>query len=561
MTFSMSLAARPHGARVSTRPRAGLGASIAAFLLAALLPLPAAADHDRDRHRDRDKRGDAYNDRDWPMFGQNIQNTANVSKGIKDVAKLKVKWTFTTGGDVSARAAVVDGVAYFPDWGGNLWAVKTRNGSMAWGRKFSDYGLPATTQSRTTPAVVDDVLYVGTQEGAWLLAIDARNGNLLWKTQLESPANDPFAIVTTSPVVSGGVLYTGVASLEEGVAANPAHPCCTSRGSVVAVDVKGRHRGEILWRVYTVPAGYSGAGVWGGNFVVDKDRGLLYVSTGNNYAHPTDPAYLACIAAGGAAAACNSPANHADAILALSLRSGAIRWSKKLMNWGQPFIVDGTDDWNVACLVGFQPGQGNCPTGAGPDYDFASAPNLITYEGRHGRKKSILGAGQKSGIYYALDPDTGAELWRTQVGPGSALGGMQWGSASDGKRIYVSIANLYGIPTPAGGAGSWAALDPETGAILWQVADPNGAIAIGPLTVADGVVFVSSMAGSATAPTMLALSASTGQTLWSFAAGSSVNAGASIADGEVYWGSGYTHLGFPGFTGNDKFFAFSRNGK
>jgi polyvinyl alcohol dehydrogenase (cytochrome) len=138
---------------------------------------------------------------------------------------------------------------------------------------------------------------------------------------------------------------------------------------------------------------------------------------------------------------------------------------------------------------------------------------------------------------------------------------MEWGSASDGKRIYVSIANLYGIPSAAGGAGSWAALDPETGAILWQKADPNGAITVGAVTVADDLVFVSSMAGAATAPTMLALSAATGQTLWSFAAGSSVNAGASVADGTVFWGSGYTHLGIPGFTGNNQFYAFSKNGK
>ena len=499
---------------------------------------------------------------DWPMFGQNLENTASVDDGsIKDVSRLAVKWVFTTGGDVSARASVVDGVAYFPDWGGNLWAVKTKNGAKLWGHQLSDYGLPANTHSRTTPAVEDGVLYVGTQEGAWLLAIDASTGKLLWKSQLESPANDPFAILTTSPVVSGGVVYAGVASLEEGAAANPAFPCCKARGSVVAVEVKGKNRGKILWRTYTVPVGYNGGGVWGSNFVVDKERGSLYVSTGNNYSHPTAPAYVACVAGGGTAAACASPDNHIDSILALKLNSGAIKWAKKFVNWSQPFVVNGSDDWNVACLVGFLPGQGNCPTAAGPDYDFASAPNLITYEGRHGRKKTILGAGQKSGIYFALDPDDGSELWRTQVGPGSALGGMEWGSASDGKRIYVSIANLYGIPTGAGGAGSWSALDPETGAILWQVADPNGAISIGPVAVSDGVVYVSSMAGGVTAPTMLALSASSGQTLWSFASGASVNAGATIVDGDVFWGSGYTHLGIPGFTGNNKFYAFSKNGK
>jgi polyvinyl alcohol dehydrogenase (cytochrome) len=149
-------------------------------------------------------------------------------------------------------------------------------------------------------------------------------------------------------------------------------------------------------------------------------------------------------------------------------------------------VNDGSDDWNVDCFL-FQ--NNNCPSNPGPDYDFASAPNLITYQTPNGAK-TILGAGQKSGIYFALDPDSPARtLWQTQVGPGSSLGGMEWGSASDGTRIYVAIANFYGASQRGRQCGPWAALDPATGAILWQKADPNGAIALGPLTVSDGVVY------------------------------------------------------------------------
>lgn len=496
----------------------------------------------------------------WPMFGQNLQNTAAVSTNSEsDASRLATKWIFTTGGDVSARAAVVDGVAYFPDWGGNLWAVNTKNGAKVWGRQLSEYALSGSFtgsyNSRTSPAVINGVVYVGTQEGAWLLAINAANGTLLWKTQLEGPATDPFAMITASPTVHNGVVYTGVASNEEGLAGFvPGFVCCKGRGSVIAINAA---TGAIVWKTYTVPTGYSGGGVWGSNFAIDPQRGTVFASTGNNYSHPTDPAYLACISGGGTAATCSSPANHVDSILALDLKTGAIKWASKFVTWSQIGVTDGSDDWNVSCFV---PPFANCPSNPGPDYDFASAPNLITYQ-TNGGPKTILGAGQKSGIYFALDPDTGAQLWRTQVGPGSSLGGMEWGSASDGKRIYVSIANFYGIPTNHGGAGSWAALDPQTGAILWQVADPNGAIALGPVSVADGVVYVSSMAGSTNAPTMLALKATTGQTLWTFTSGSSVNAGATIVDGVVYWGSGYAHLGIPGYTGNNKFFAFSKNGK
>lgn len=503
---------------------------------------------------------------DWPMFGQNLQNTAAaVTNSGKDVSQLKVKWTFTTGGDVSARAAVVNGVAYFPDWAGNLYAVNTSDGSQVWGHQLSDYGLTGSFNgvfhSRTTPAVAGGTLYVGTQEGAYLLAIDAASGTLLWKTQVET--SDPFAIITTSPAVSNGVVYTGVASTAEGATLYGAYPIPGSaRGSAVAVNAA---TGAIQWKSYMVPAGYTGGGVWGSNLVVDVARNSVFVSTGNNYASPTDPAYLACIGGGGTAASCSSPANHVDSIVALDLTTGAVKWASKQVTWNQAGIANGSDDWNVDCLwplLGIPSVGPQCPSNAGPDYDFASAPNLITY-GNGKNTKTILGAGQKSGIYFALDPDTGAELWRTQVGPGSALGGMEWGSASDGKRIYVQISNLYGIPHAYGGgsAGSWSALDPATGKILWQVADPNGGMAVGPVAVADGVVYAPSMAGSPTAQTMLALNAANGNVLWSFAAGSSVIAGATIVDGNVYWGSGYTHLGFPGMTGNNKFYAFSKQGR
>jgi polyvinyl alcohol dehydrogenase (cytochrome) len=502
------------------------------------------------------------------MFGQNPSNTASNPAGLSvtAAASLKTKWTFTTGGDVSARAAVVNGAAYFPDWAGNLFAVNAETGKAIWSRKISDYGLAAGTVSRTSPAVANGILYVGTQYVApasptaaqpptgWLLAIDAFSGNLLWKVQPDTTNATP--VITASPTVADGIVYVGMTANDEFASVNPAFQCCSARGSVVAVDA---FFGFVLWKTMTVPTGYSGGAVWGSSPVVDPLRGLVFVGTGNNYSIPTDPAYLACVAKGGTEAACLSPNDHIDSILALNMFTGQLKWATRLTNWNQTGIANGSDSWNVDCAFAGA-GKDNCPPSPGPDYDFGSEPNLITYQSG-GRTETILGAGQKSGIYYALNPDTGAILWQTQVGPGSSLGGMEWGSATDGTRIYVEIANFYGIPSAAGSAGSWAALDPATGKILWQKADPNGAIDIGPLAVADGVVFAPSMSGTATAPTMFALNAATGATIWSFAAGSSVNAGASVVNGVVYWGSGYTHLGIPGYTGNTKFYAFSVNGK
>ena len=77
-------------------------------------------------------------------------------------------------------------MAYFPDWGGNIWAVDANTGKAMWSHQLSDYGLPAGTVSRTRPAVTGDKIYIGTQKGAWLLAIKANNGDFVWKTQPET---------------------------------------------------------------------------------------------------------------------------------------------------------------------------------------------------------------------------------------------------------------------------------------------------------------------------------------------------------------------------------------
>src|SRR5262249_26859254 len=145
---------------------------------------------------------------------------------------------------------------------------------------------------------------------------------------------------------------------------------------------------------------------------------------------------------GGTPGECLDPNDHIDAIVALNASTGAVRWSTG---------VEGFDDWNVACIPGFPPN--NCPSNPGPDFDFGSGPNLIRLpDGKKGTKLYV-GAGQKSGEYWLLDAATGAIKWSAAPGPGSTLGGIEWGPATDGKRIYVAEANFNGIPyaIPHGG--------------------------------------------------------------------------------------------------------------
>jgi polyvinyl alcohol dehydrogenase (cytochrome) len=490
----------------------------------------------------------------WPMGGQDLDNTRHQPKekdiGPANVGGLAPKWVFTAGGDVSATPTVAGGALYVPDRAGNLYKIDAETGALVWSRTIASYtGVPGD-HSRTSPALVGNRLLLATQLGARVLAVHTATGDLEWSTQVETHF---AASITQSPVVHGSRVYVGVASLEELMSADPSYLCCTFRGSVVALD---RTTGAIEWKTYTAPdnggvvGGYSGASVWGSTPVVDTRRGLLYVTSGNNY---TVPASVALCVAGGGGLGCNAPDNRFDSVIALDLKTGAVRWS----TFAEPY-----DAWTVACFFGV---PGNCPSPMGPDYDFASGPNLFTLK-QHGKARDIVGAGQKSGVYWALDPDDGHVLWKTQVGPGGEVGGIQWGSAVDGTRIYVAIANSrledHGQLLPGHHGGSFSALDAATGQILWQTPEavapplcpgcpsPPGPVA--PVSVANGVVYGATLTGF-----YRALDAATGDVLWSYQAGGSVGGGAAIVRGTVYWGSGFGHFGPLLGTSNNKLFAFS----
>jgi polyvinyl alcohol dehydrogenase (cytochrome) len=140
------------------------------------------------------------------------------------------------------------------------------------------------------------------------------------------------------------------------------------------------------------------------------------------------------------------------------------------------------------------------------------------------------------------------------VGPGSSGGGIKWGSATDGHRIYVAVANAAheAYPLISGitiESGAWSALDVKSGKILWQTADPVAALDTGAVSVANGVLFAPSFSGN-----MHALDANTGKILWTFYSGGAVIGGPSIVNGVVYWGSGYANQP------NNKLFAFKLPG-
>lgn len=479
----------------------------------------------------------------WPFAGGNLHNTRSAEHerriSPQNASQLAVKWVYTTEGDVSATPAVEGGVLFFPDWGGWLHKVDAATGARIWSRQISDYtGVPGSI-SRNTPALHGNRLFFGTLKGDFL-AVDARSGELLWKMHADP---HPAAVITQSPIAFGNRVYVGISSYESSIAENPAYPCCNFRGSVLALDAG---TGAVVWRTHTVPEGYSGGGVWGSTLVVDTKRKSLYVPTGNNYSVPSS--VRACLLSAADEAdrtACLAKDNFFDSVLSLDLETGAIKWGRTLFP---------LDIFILSCLTR----PGDCPPPAGPDYDLGQGTILYRAKGADGKERELLGAGQKSGMYWALDPDTGAVVWGTQVSPGGTGGGLMWGSAMADGRIFAASANYEKKPytLPSGETSSWGnftALDAATGRMLWQTPDPVvGGSDVAPVTTANGVVFGCSIDPQGH---MYALDARTGVVLWTFASGGSCNAGAAVANGTVYWGSGYSNWGVG--TGNKKLYAFT----
>ena len=373
---------------------------------------------------------------------------------------------------------------------------------------------------------------------ASIYAVDFATGELRWRTKIDDHLD---ATITGAPAVHDGRVYVGVASGEESTAIIPTYECCTFRGSVVALDAA---TGEQVWKRYIIqeepqptgrnPAGAqtwgpSGAGVWSAP-TIDPERGVLYAATGDSYSNPPSP--------------------NSDALMALDLDTGDVRWVSQ---------TTPGDAWTVACMSPTEEGRANCPEDAGPDVDFGSSTILTTLADG----TPILLAGQKSGVMYGLDPDTGAILWETRVSGGGILGGIEWGFAIDENDVvYASISDFF--ERPAGEAGGVTALTVADGAEVWHappVQDTCGSregchtAQPGAVTAIPGVVFSTSLDGQ-----VRAHATDTGRIIWNAdtvgeyetvngvpARGGSLNGpGVTVVDGMLYLVSGYGGLGIPG---------------
>ncbi len=474
----------------------------------------------------------------WNGWGADLVNSRYQpakAAGITaaDVPHLKLAWAFGIPYTLTmfGQPTIAGGRLFFGSADGTVYSLNARTGCVYW-----TFKAPTTVRS---PIVLGAgkggyVAYFGDGQ-ANAYAVDAQSGELIWKVKVEE---HKLAGVTGALRLYEGRVYVPVRSgAEEMMAGNPKYPCCTFRGSVVALDAA---TGKQIWKTFTIPDppktirknkagtdlfGPSGAAVWSSP-TIDVKRKAIYVGTGNNYSDPVT--------------------RESDAVLAFDLDTGSLRWSKQLS----------PDVWNYSCSM---PDQSSCPDKPNGDTDVGTPPIIRTLPNGH----DIIVVGQKSGFVHGLDPDKRGELvWQNRIGKGSALGGVLWGLAADNDVVYAPLSDVL---VPGGGGGLFA-LKIATGDKVWYAPPAEPACKekkgcspaqMAPASLITGAVFSGSMDGH-----LRAYSTADGKVIWDFdtlrdfdtvngvkAHGGSMNAtGPTFADGMMFVNSGYAQL--TGMSGN-----------
>ena len=482
------------------------------------------------------------------------ESMAQLTSG--DLPRLKLRWAFAFPGSVRSvvQPTILGGRIFVGSQSGKVFSLDAKRGCTYW--EF-DAGANVRSAIVVGKNARRWTAYFGDQH-ANVYAVDAVTGNLLWKVRGDE---HPLAVITGSPTLVGDTLFVPVASTEEVSGANPKYSCCSFRGSLTAFQAA---TGRLLWKSFTIPEapsprgansagvqlqGPSGAGILSSP-TFNSAKGMIYVTTGNNYSDPAT--------------------DTSDAILAFAANSGELRWSRQMTAGDAYNLGCGPAGSNANCPAS------NSPASNGPDLDFASSAILVDLPDG----KRALVAGQKSGVVTAVDPDRGGEiLWQRKIGDGSDVDGIQWGIASDRNYIYASVSDIKVHAVAPGTPGSQVtglnskvaflldghiggglhALRVNSGEEVWRTPHPgcNDEPGCSPaqsaaVTAIPGVVFSGGLDGH-----IRAYSAEDGRILWDLdtkaeyhavngvpARGSSIDgAGAVVVGGMLYVTSGVDRLG------------------
>ncbi len=478
----------------------------------------------------------------WNGWGNDNSNSrfqtgASARLTASEVPRLKLKWAFgfPTGESSNSQPTVVAGRVFAGSDNGFIYSLDAATGCVYWSFEGGSIVRGSLTVGNVSgPGDARYAVFYGDGH-ANIFAVNAQNGQLLWKTKVDSHV---VARITAGLRYYNGKVFVPVSSSEEFSSGTADYPCCTSRGSLVALDANS---GRIVWKTWVVPGelkptkiqsngvvlyGPGGGGVWNSP-TIDPVRNAVYISTGDATTFPAP--------------------NTTDGVIAIDITSGKLLWA---------YQADQKDVFMGGCNG---PARSEaCPSPMGPDLDIGNSPILKSLPG--GKRALIVGT--KQGHVIAIDPDNnGALLYRVLASTGQPVaegggrgGNIVWGGAADDQNVY------YGA-----GQSGLAAFRLATGEKVWAFTPPAGGGTLGAApTAIPGVIFEGSSNGR-----LYAVSAADGKQIWEFDTAqefSTVNkvsahggaiavSGPVISGGMVFVSSGYAITS--GASGGNVLLAFS----
>jgi alcohol dehydrogenase (cytochrome c) len=486
--------------------------------------------------------------------GKNTENVTTQSMGydrksyspLKQINKSNVKhlvpiWNASLMNDLGELAAptIYNGVMYVIN-GKWTFAIDVETSRQIWRTPVElEKGITRPAFHRGAATIYNGKLFRVTIDNH-VLALDMKTGKQLWNQKFADAKQGYYA--TGGPIVANGVLISGVAGGES-----------TTRGFLDGWDPD---TGKKLWRRYTIPApGEPGSETWPKNSDAwtqgggptwrsgsyDPELDLVYWGTGN--AEPYDP----------------RPREGLDSlftssVLAIRPKTGEIVCYFQYTP-NDVYDVDGNDESVLADIqVGGQLrkvmiqankngfmyvlDRTNCKLIAAHAYvkvNWATHIDLVT--GRpvltdvhkrflEGEEVEIWPSRGTNAVPIAFNPNTGlvyASTWNVprlqKLAPPkpTVIGGTSTGVTSRLPEIK-----------PGDSFGHFVAISPLTGEKKWEVPLTELPSSAGMLATGGGLLFTGKLTGE-----FIALDEDTGETLWQFKTGSSVNSTAIT----------YTHKG------------------
>ena len=364
-----------------------------------------------------------------------------------DSQPFSLKWTFATASNVRSSPVVVDGVVYVGSDDGRMYALDAATGTQRW-----SFAVNANMPVRSSATLVDGFLYIGSQGGTaagqfgYLYKLAANVGTQCWQYRYGTSRLD----VDHAPAVNFGVAFA------------------RHGGTFVGVSISN---GAPLWqyRYNTINRGPLGAAMDGGTLYAPGSDNVLYaadVRDEQQIWRQTGHHCAACIVlldetrmiyCGGYSVQCHDRAT-GTRLWRTDLGSGldftpdcspAVGWVWTGASSSQ--LVFACIKTNLYALRATNGSQLWRRTAAA---EFHSSPALVG---------NMLFIGNDDGRVYALDAATGERVWDYPTG--GPVCSSPWIDAHGVLYVGSDDGNVYafntGIPEPA----LWGAL--PAGLMTW----------------------------------------------------------------------------------------------